>query len=262
MLRALSTAATGMEAQQLNIDTIAHNLANINTSGYKQRKAQFQDLLYQNIRQAGAANTATTDIPVGLQVGLGTKAVATDIIFTQGDFASTGNPLDLVIQGQGFFQVRQSNGQIAYTRNGNFHLNRDGNIVTSEGDLLEPQITIPQDQTGITIGSDGSVSIKQSGQSQPQQVGKIELALFQNPAGLENIGKSLFVPTQSSGDAVTGTAGETGLGTLLQGYVEQSNVSVVEEMVNMIISQRAYEANSKVIRTADEMFTQANNVVR
>jgi flagellar basal-body rod protein FlgG len=262
MLRALYTAASGMEAQQLNIDTIAHNLANINTSGFKQRKAQFQDLLYQNIRQAGASNTATTEIPVGLQVGLGTKPVATEIIFSQGDFASTNNPTDVVIQGQGFFQIRQTNGQMAYTRNGNFHMNRDGNLVTSEGDLLDPQITIPQDQIGITIGSDGTVSVMQSGQSQPQQVGKIELASFQNPSGLENIGKSLFLPTQASGEAVTGTPGENGFGAILQGFVEQSNVSVVEEMVNMIISQRAYEANSKVIRTADEMFTQANNVIR
>src|SRR5512147_559268 len=261
MLRALYTAASGMEAQQLNIDTIAHNLANINTSGFKFRKAQFQDLLYQNIRQAGASNTATTDIPVGLQVGLGTKPVATEIIFTQGDFSATNNPLDIVIQGQGFFQIRQPNGQIAYTRNGNFHLNRDGNIVTSEGDLLDPQITIPQDQIGITIGSDGTVSVQQAGQTEQQQVGRIELAYFQNPSGLENMGKSLFLPTQSSGEAVTGTPGEDGLGTLLAGFVEQSNVSVVEEMVNMIVSQRAYEANSKVIRTADEMFTQANNVV-
>lgn len=262
MLRALYTAASGMQAQQLNIDTIAHNLANINTSGFKLRRAQFQDLLYQNMRQAGAANTATTDIPVGLQVGLGTKPVATEIIFTQGDFSATDNPLDLVIQGQGFFQIKQTNGQIAYTRNGNFHLNRDGNIVTSEGDALDPQITIPQDQVGITIGADGTVSVQQAGQNQPQQVGKIELALFQNPSGLENIGKNLFLPTQSSGDAITGTAGENGLGTLLSRFVEQSNVSVVEEMVHMIVSQRAYEANSKVIRTADEMFTQANNVVR
>jgi flagellar basal-body rod protein FlgG len=262
MLRAMYTAASGMEAQQLNIDTIAHNLANINTSGFKLRRAQFQDLLYQNIRQAGAANTATTDIPVGLQVGLGTKPVATEIIFSQGDFQSTNNPLDLVIQGQGFFQIRQVNGQIAYTRNGSFHLNRDGNIVTSDGDLLDPQITIPQDQIGITIGSDGTVSVQLANQTQPQQVGRIELALFQNPSGLENIGKSLFLPTQSSGDAVTGTPGENGLGTLLEGYTEQSNVSVVEEMVNMIVSQRAYEANSKVIRTADDMFTQANNVIR
>jgi len=256
------TAASGMEAQQLNIDTIAHNLANINTSGYKLRKAQFQDLLYQNIRQAGASNTATTEIPVGLQVGLGTKPVATDIIFTQGDFSTTNNPLDMVIQGQGFFQIRQSNGQIAYTRNGNLHLNRDGNIVTSDGDMLDPQITIPPDQVGITIGADGTVSVQQAGQTQPQQVGKIELALFQNPSGLQNIGKSLFLPTQSSGDAVTGTPGENGLGTLLAGFIEQSNVSVVEEMVNMIVSQRAYEANSKVIQSANEMFTQANNVVR
>jgi flagellar basal-body rod protein FlgG len=262
MLRALYTAASGMEAQQLNIDTIAHNLANINTSGFKLRKAQFQDLLYQNIRQAGASNTATTEIPVGLQVGLGTKPVATEIIFRQGDFANTNNPLDAVIQGQGFFQIRQSNGQIAYTRNGNFHMNRDGNLVTSDGDLLDPQITIPSDQTGITIGSDGTVTVMQAGQSQPQQVGKIELATFQNPSGLQNLGNSLFMPTQASGEAVTGTPGENGVGTILQGYVEQSNVSVVEEMVNMIVSQRAYEANSKVIRTADEMFTQANNVIR
>ncbi len=262
MLRAMYTAASGMEAQQLNIDTIAHNLANVNTSGFKQRKAQFQDLVYQNLRQAGAASTATTEIPVGLQVGLGTKPVATDIIFTQGDFSQTNNPLDVVIQGQGFFQILQSNGQLAYTRNGSFQLNRDGNIVTSDGNLLSPQITIPADQVGITIGSDGTVSVQQQGQTQPQQVGKLELALFQNPSGLQNIGNSLLIPSQSSGDAVTGTPGENGLGTLLAGYTEQSNVSVVEEMVNMIVSQRAYEANSKVIQTANEMFTQANNVVR
>jgi flagellar basal-body rod protein FlgG len=262
MLRALHTAASGMEAQQLNIDTIAHNLANINTSGFKARKAQFQDLLYQNIRQAGASNTATTELPVGLQVGLGTKPVSSEILFTQGDFAATNNPLDMVIQGQGFFQIRQANGQIGYTRNGSFHMDSDGNMVTSEGDVLDPQITIPQDQTGINIGADGTVSVTLAGQSEPQQVGRIELAYFQNPSGLQNIGGSLFIPTQASGDAVTGTPGENGLGTLLSGFIEQSNVSVVEEMVSMIVSQRAYEANSKVIRTADEMFTQANNVIR
>ncbi len=262
MLRALYTAASGMEAQQLNIDTIAHNLANINTSGFKLRKAQFQDLLYQNLRQAGAANTANTEIPVGLQVGLGTKPVATEIILTQGDFASTNNPLDVVIQGHGFFQIRQPDGQIAYTRNGSFHMNRDGMLVTSDGDQLDPQITIPQDQVGITIGSDGTVSVLQAGQTEPQQVGRIEIALFQNPAGLQSVGKNLLQTTQASGEPITGTPGENGLGTLLSGFTEQSNVSVVEEMVNMIISQRAYEANSKVIRTADDMFTQANNVVR
>ncbi len=262
MLRALYTAASGMEAQQLNIDTIAHNLANINTTGFKQRRAQFQDLLYQNIRAAGSSNTANTDVPTSLQIGLGTRPVATEILFTQGDFSATNNPLDVVIQGNGFFQIRQVNGQIAYTRNGQFHLNKDGNLVTSEGDLLEPQITIPPDQTMVNIGSDGTVSVLQAGQTDAQKIGKIELALFPNPAGLQSLGKTLLEPTQASGQAITGTPGENGLGTLLAGYSEQSNVSVVEEMVNMIVSQRAYEANSKVIRTADDMFTQANNVVR
>jgi len=262
MLRAMHTAASGMDAQQLNIDTIANNLANLNTTGFKSRTAQFQDLLYQNMRQAGAANTATTDIPLGLQVGLGTEPVASQINFTQGDFAATGNALDLVIQGQGFFQILQPNGQIAYTRNGNFTLNSSGNIVNSAGDVLDPQITIPPEQTGITIGSDGTVSVQLPNQTQPQQVGKIELAYFQNPSGLNSIGQSLFQPTQSSGEATTGTPGENGLGTILSGYVEQSNVSVVEEMVNMIVSQRAYEANSKVIQTADQMLSESNNVVQ
>ena len=262
MLRAMYTAASGMEAQQLNIDNIAHNLANVNTSGYKMRRAQFQDLLYQNIRQAGASNTATTEIPVGTQIGLGTKLAATEIIFSQGDFSKTDDPLNLVIEGQGFFQIQTPNGEIAYTRNGNFHLNRDGNMVTSDGDLLNDQISIPEDHTSITVGKDGTVTVTTAGETEPQTVGRIELALFRNPSGLEPIGKSLLLPTQASGDAITGTPGEIGLGTLLSGYVEQSNVSVVEEMVNMIISQRAYEANSKVIRTAEEMFSQANNVVR
>lgn len=262
MLRALYTAASGMEAQQLNIDNIAHNLANVNTTGFKLRRAHFQDLLYQNLRLPGAANTATTDIPVGLQVGLGTKPVATEIILTQGDFSATQNPLDMVIEGQGFFQVRLVDGRIAYTRNGSFHLDRDGNLVTADGDFMDPQITIPEDQVGVTIGSDGTVSVLQAGQTQPQQVGKIEIANFQNAAGLQAIGKNLYIETQASGDPIIGTPGENGLGTLLSGFVEQSNVSVVEEMVNMIVSQRAYEASSKVIRTADEMLTQANNVVR
>ena len=262
MLRALYTASTGMEAQQLNIDTIAHNLANINTAGFKQRRAQFQDLLYQNIRAAGSANTANTDIPTGLQVGLGTRPVATAVMFSQGDFSATNNPLDLVIQGNGFFQILMPNGQLAYTRNGSFHLNKDGNLVTSEGDLLQPQITIPPDQISVSIGADGTVSVLQAGQTDAQKVGQIELSLFPNPAGLDNMGKSLFRPTLASGQPITGTAGENGLGTLLSGYTEQSNVSVVEEMVNMIISQRSYEANSKVITTADQMYAQANNVVR
>jgi flagellar basal-body rod protein FlgG len=262
MLRALYTAASGMDAQQLNIDTIAHNLANVNTSGFKQRRTQFQDLLYQDVRIAGTANTASTEIPVGLQVGLGTKPVSTEPIFTQGDFTKTENPLDIVIQGNGFFQILQPNGQLAYTRSGNFQLSRDGLLVTPDGDTLDPQITIPQDQVGITIGSDGTVSVVLAGQTTPEQVGRIEIALFQNPAGLQSIGKNLFLPTQSSGDPITGTPGENGLGTLLSGFIEQSNVSVVQEMVNMIVSQRAYEANSKVITTADNMISEANNVVK
>jgi len=262
MLRALYTAASGMNAQQLNIDNIAHNLANVNTIGFKSRRADFQDLLYQNLRQAGAASTANTDIPVGLQIGLGTKPVATEILLTQGDFSATENPLDMVIEGQGFFQVRRTDGQIAYTRNGSFHLDRDGNLVTADGDFLDPQISIPQDQLSVTIGADGTVSVLQAGQTQPQQVGRIEIANFQNAAGLQAIGKNLYLATQASGEPIVGTPGENGLGTLLSGFVEQSNVSVVEEMVNMIVSQRAYEASSKVIRTADEMLTQANNVVR
>jgi flagellar basal-body rod protein FlgG len=168
----------------------------------------------------------------------------------------------MVIEGQGFFQIRLVDGQIAYTRNGAFHMNRDGSLVTADGDLLDPQITIPQDQIAVTVGSDGTVSVLQAGQTQPQQVGRVEIAWFQNPAGLRSIGKNLFLVTQSSGEPIIGTPGENGLGTILSGFTEQSNVSVVEEMVGMIISQRAYEANAKVIRTADEMLTQANNVVR
>ena len=262
MLRAMHTAATGMEAQALNIDTIAHNLANINTTGFKSRRAQFHDLVYQNMRQAGVSNTATTEIPVALQVGLGTRPVATEMNLKQGDFMMTGNSLNMVIRGQGFFQILRTDGEIAYTRNGNFFLNNEGSIVTSEGDTLDPQITIPEDQTGIYIGFDGIVSVTTPGNTIPQQVGQIQLATFQNPAGLESIGDSLMMRTQASGEPIIGTPGENGLGSLLSGFIEQSNVSVVEEMVSMIVSQRAYEANSKVIRTADEMFSVGTNIVR
>jgi flagellar basal-body rod protein FlgG len=262
MIRALYSAASGLEAQQLNIDVIANNLANVNTSGYKQARAEFQDLLYQNIRASGAASSTSTDLPVGLQVGLGSRPVATTRLFTQGDFRQTGNPLDLVIEGNGFFQVRLPNGDIAYTRSGSFHLNREGSIVTADGNPLDPQITIPNDALTITVGTDGTVSVTQPGQSQAQQVGTIQLALFQNPAGLNSIGKNLFMPTTSSGEPISGPAGENGIGTINQGFLEQSNVSVVEEMVNMIIGQRAYEINSKVVRAADEMLQTINNVPR
>jgi flagellar basal-body rod protein FlgG len=251
-----------MEAQALNIDTIAHNLANINTTGFKMRRAQFNDLVYQNMRQAGVSSTSTTEIPVALQIGLGTRPVATAINFNQGDFMATGNSLDIVIRGQGFFQISRPDGEIAYTRNGNFHLNSEGSVVTSEGDLLDPQITIPEDQTGIYVGADGVVSVTTPGNTTPQQVGQIQIATFQNPGGLESIGDNLMMRTQASGEPIIGTPSENGLGSLLSGYVEQSNVSVVEEMVAMIVSQRAYEANSKVIRTADEMFQTGTSIVR
>ncbi len=263
MIRALYSAASGMSAQQLNVDNIAHNLANANTTGFKMRRAQFQDLMYQTLVQPGASAGAQTTIPTGLQLGLGTRTVSNEILFSQGDFSMTNNPLDLVIQGKGFFQVRRPTGETAYTRSGGFHLDRDGNIVTSDGEALEPQITIPAEAQGVTIGSDGTVSYSLPGQTATQVAGQIQIANFANPAGLNSIGKNLYMPTDSSGEAQIGTpGGQEGMGTLLQGYVEQSNVSVVSEFINLIVAQRAYEANSKIVRAADEMYQQANNVTR
>ena len=263
MIRALYSAGSGMNAQQLNVDNIAHNLANANTAGYKARRAQFQDLLYQTIIQPGSSATQQSVVPTGLQLGLGTRAVSNEIVFTQGSFSQTNNPLDVVIEGKGFFQVRTQSGELAYTRAGAFHLNRDGNIVTSNGDLLDPQITIPPDAQAISIGSDGTVSYTQAGQTATQLAGQIQLANFANPAGLNSLGGNLYSPTDASGDAQIGNpGGQEGMGALLQGYVEQSNVSVVEEFISLVVSQRAYEANSKVVKAADEMYQQANNVTR
>jgi flagellar basal-body rod protein FlgG len=252
-----------MAAQQMNIDNIAHNLANANTVGFKMRRAQFQDLLYQNLIQPGAAAGSQTVVPTGLQLGLGTRPTSNEIVFSQGNFQATDNPLDLVIQGRGFFQVRRPSGELAYTRSGEFHLDRDGNIVTSDGNPLEPQITIPPEAQSITIAQDGTVSYTQPGQNAAQIAGQIQIANFANPAGLNSIGSSLFTPTDASGEPTVGIpGGQEGLGTLLQGYVEQSNVSVVEEFINMIVSQRAYEANSKVVKAADDMYSQVNNITR
>jgi flagellar basal-body rod protein FlgG len=263
MIRALYSAATGMSAQQTNVDNIANNLANANTAGYKMRRAQFQDLLYQNVVQPGASAGQQTLVPTGLQVGLGTRTSSNEIIFTQGTFTATNNPLDLVIQGSGFFQVRLPNGQTAYTRDGSFHLDRDGNVVTSDGNPIEPQITIPQDAQSVTIAADGTVSYLPPGQTAGQQAGQIQLANFTNPSGLNNIGKNLYTPTDASGDpTVANPGGQEGLGTLLQGYTEQSNVSVVDEFINLIVAQRAYEANSKVVKAADEMYQQINNLTQ
>lgn len=263
MIRALFSAASGMEAQQTNVDNIAHNLANANTVGFKARRAQFQDLLYQTMIQPGAAAGSQTVVPSGLQLGLGTRVVSNEITFAQGSFSSTSNPLDLVIQGRGFFQIRRPSGEIAYTRSGQFHLDRDGNVVTSEGDPLEPQISIPAEAQNINIATDGTVSFTLPGQSTAQLGGQIQLANFANPAGLNSIGRNLYLPTDASGEPTIGSpGGQEGLGSLMQGAVEQSNVSVVEEFINMIVSQRAYEANSKVVRAADEMYQQVNNMNR
>lgn len=263
MMRALHSAGSGMVAQQLNVDNIAHNLANANTTGFKMRRAQFQDLLYQNMIQPGAAAGSQTVVPTGLQLGLGTRPSSTEVIFNQGDFQSTNNPLDLVIEGKGFFQVRRPSGELAFTRSGAFHLDRDGNMVTSEGNPTEPQITIPPQAQSITIAADGTVSFTQPGQNASQIAGQIQLANFTNPAGLNSIGNSLFTPTDASGEPTVGNpGGQEGLGSLQQGYLEGSNVSVVEEFINMIVSQRAYEASSKVVKAADDMYSQVNNLTR
>jgi flagellar basal-body rod protein FlgG len=250
-----------MNAEQLNVDNIANNIANANTTGFKSRRAQFQDLLYQTMIQPGAAAGQQSTVPTGLQLGLGTRAASNEVIFSQGDFSQTNNPLDLVIQGQGFFQIRRATGDLAYTRSGNFHLNRDGQVVTIDGDLLDPPITIPQNALSVTIASDGTVSYSQSGQSASQQAGQIQLATFSNPSGLNSVGRNLFLSTDASGDPVVGLpGGQEGIGNLLQGFVEQSNVSVVNEFINLIVSQRAYEANSKVVKAADDMYQQVNNL--
>ncbi len=263
MMRALFSAGSGMTAQQTNVDNIAHNLANANTVGFKQRRTQFQDLLYQSLIAPGAAAGTQTVVPTGLQLGLGTRPSSNEVIFTQGNFQATENPLDVVIQGRGFFQVRRASGDVAFTRAGNFHLDRDGNLVTPDGDQLEPNITIPPEAQSITIAQDGTVSYFQPGQTAAQQAGQIQLANFSNPAGLNSIGRNLFTPTDASGEPTLGNpGGQEGLGTLQQGYVEASNVSVVEEFINLIVSQRAYEANSKVVKAADEMYQQVNQLTR
>ncbi len=262
MIRSLWTSVTGMQAQELNIDVIANNLANVNTSGFKKSRAEFQDLLYESMRPAGAASSADTTIPTGIQLGHGTRASAVQKIFTQGDFQNTQNELDWAIEGDGFFQIELPNGDTSYSRCGEFKLDADGRIVNADGFPLVPQMTIPTDTISITVGMDGTVSIIQAGDSTPSEIGTLQLARFVNAAGLRSLGKNLFVPTEGSGDEIVGTAGEDGLGTIAQGFLEMSNVSVVDEMVNMITAQRAYETNSKVIQTSDEMLQMANNLKR
>jgi len=262
MIRSLYTAATGMEAQQLNLDVTANNLANVNTTGFKKSRIDFQDLLYQTIRTAGGTQAQGVQVPTGVQVGLGTRVGATQKIFTTGDMVATGNSLDLAVEGDGFFQIRLPSGDVAYTRDGSFKKDSEGKLVTSDGYALEPAITIPSGAQDITVGEDGSVTASVQGQTEPQPCGNIELVNFLNPAGLLSQGRNLFTATKASGDAITGTPGQDGLGKLSSGYVEMANVKVVEEMVNLITAQRAYEVNSKSIQTADEMLNIANNLRR
>ncbi|MFA5072285.1 MAG: flagellar basal-body rod protein FlgG [Nitrospirota bacterium] len=260
MLRSLFIAATGMEAQRLNVDVIANNLANVNTVGFKKSRADFQDLVYQTIRTPGATSAEGLQIPSGIQVGLGVKPVAVTKIFDQGDFVHTGNTLDVVIEGNGFFQISMPDGTIAYSRAGAFKLDNTGKIVNSDGYPLEPAITLPANTVSTTIGTDGKITVLQAGSTTPTEIGQIQLARFINPGGLSALGKNLFSPSAASGDPTTGNPGIDGLGTVAQGFTELSNVNVVEEMVNMIISQRAYEMNSKAVQASDEMQQVTNSL--
>jgi flagellar basal-body rod protein FlgG len=242
-----------MEAQQQRIDVSANNLANVNTVGFKKSRASFQDLLYQTIRAPGTSAAQGIAVPTGLQVGLGVRTVATQKTFSPGDFNQTGNPLDIAIEGNGFFQAVMPDGQLAYTRAGNLTLNAQGQLATQDGYLLEPGVTVPPDATAVTIGGDGTVSVIQAGQNEASEIGQIQLANFVNPSGLNSIGRNFLRPSLASGEPQVGPPGLQGLGTLSQGFMEMSNVQVVEEMIGLIQSQRAYEINSKVVQAADEM---------
>lgn len=253
MIRSLWIAKTGLDAQQTQMDVIANNLANVSTSGFKRSRAVFEDLLYQTMRQPGAQSSQQTQLPSGLQLGTGVRPVATERIFTQGNLQQTGNDKDVAIQGSGFFQVLLPDGTTAYTRDGSFQSDSQGQLVTSSGYVIQPAITIPANAQSLTIGRDGTVSVTQPGTTAPVQVGSLQLATFINPAGLESKGENLYVETAASGTANTNTPGSNGAGLLNQGYVETSNVNVAEELVNMIQTQRAYEINSKAITTSDQM---------
>ncbi len=262
MMRSLWSAATGMTAQQTNIDVIANNLANVNTVGFKASRVDFQDLMYQTISQPGAAATEATQVPTGIQIGLGARYAAVQRLFSPGELRQTGNSLDVAIEGDGFFEIMLPDGSAAYTRDGAFKLDGQGRLVNSDGHPLQPDITIPADATQISIGTDGTVSVNIAGQTESQQLGQITLSKFLNPAGLSSMGRNLLLPTAASGDALASTPGTDGLGTLGQGFIELSNVSIIEEMVSMIVAQRAYEVNSKSIQVADEMLSMANSLHR
>ena len=260
MLRALWAAATGMNSQQLNLDVIANNLANVNTTAFKRSRADFEDLLYQTIRMPGTQNADGTQVPTGMQVGMGSRPAAVQKIFTQGDFENTGNDLDWAIEGRGFFKVI-SNGQEYYTRDGAFKLDKDGYIVTSNGARLQPEFAVPMGTAKITIDPYGML-VATDKEGHPLASVQLTIYDFPNPAGLYSVGRNLYLPTQASGDPVEGTPGTDNFGTIAQGFLEQSNVDVVREMVDMIVTQRAYELNSKTVQTADQMMGLANNLKR
>jgi flagellar basal-body rod protein FlgG len=251
--RSLFIAATGMNAQQAQMDVISNNLANVSTNGFKGSRAVFEDLIYQTLRQPGANSTQTTELPSGSQVGTGVQQVATERLYTQGNLTQTGNSKDVAINGNGFFQVQMPDGTIAYTRDGSFQTDQQGRLVTSSGFPLQPAITVPQNATNLTIGQDGTVSITQGNSTNTVNIGAIQLATFINPTGLDSIGQNLFQETQSSGAPNVGQPSLNGIGSLQQGFVETSNVNVVQELVNMIQTQRAYEINSKAVTTSDQM---------
>ena len=261
MISALSTAATGMEGQQTSIDVIANNLANVNTTGFKKSRIDFQDLLYQDARTVGSASTADNDVPTGVQVGRGVRTAGIYKVHTVGDITKTGNELDMAIEGPGFFQITMPDGEVAYTRAGAFKKDSEGRIVTSDGYPLEPELAIPENATQVSIGKDGTVMAFLDGETDGQELGTIDLVRFSNPAGLKSIGQNLHLETPTSGQPIVGTPGEEGFGTLAQNYLEDSNVSIMREMVNMISAQRAYEINSKAITTADEMLQATNRLV-
>ena len=253
MMRSLWISKTGMEAQQTQLDHISNNLANTATNGYKKSHAVFEDLVYQNLRQAGANSSEQTTLPTGLQVGLGTRAVATSRSFTQGNLQQSSNSLDVAVRGHGFFEINMPDGTSAYTRDGSFQVDPQGQLVTNNGYAVQPGITIPANAQSVTIGADGTVTVAVAGQAAPQNVGQLQLVNFINPAGLDPKGQNLYTETVASGTPTAGTPGSNGLGSLAQGYVETSNVNVVEELVAMIQTQRAYEINSKAIQTSDQM---------
>lgn len=262
MIRSLHTGATGMVAQQMNVDVIANNLANVNTLGFKKSRADFQDLIYQTLKAPGSFTPSGHQVPTGIQIGAGVKPAAVAKIFQQGDLRNTQSELDLAIDGKGMFQILKPDGQLAYTRSGNFQVDSDGRIVTPDGYPMYPEITIPQDATLISVDNEGKISVQQPGSASMNEVGQIELANFVNPPGLLSEGKSLYMESDASGPPITGFAGTNEFGSVLQGFLEVSNVSVVEELTEMITAQRGYEVNSKTVQTADQMLQQATQLKR